>query len=184
MSPLPKRITPASGVMRGGDFEPPPNASPRITIPTHNHAGSVSDDPGVMRDAPPMGAHQRITDASGEFGNASPAHHSASDPVPDAVSLAVRLLARQAGVLPACTSCGTSVDDPGDILCRGCYASRRGPARVLVFEPARRRRTERFLAGRACGSCGASSWGVTSRGDAACLRCTAARTDSVRGGAA
>lgn len=179
-----KRITPASEVMREGDFETPPNASPCIAIPTHNHAGPVSADPGVMRDAAPMGAHHRITDASAVPEDASPAHHPASDAVADAVSLAVRLLARQAGVLPACTSCSASVDDPGDILCRACYASRRGPGRVLVFDPERRRRSGAHLARRTCTSCGATDWRVTPRGDATCRRCTGSLTYGVRGGAA
>lgn len=72
---------------------------------------------------------------------------------------------------PACTSCGATVADPQDVLCAACYQARRGPGRVLAFDPDRRRRTEARLAGRACGTCGATSWRVNGRGDATCRGC-------------
>lgn len=124
-----------------------------------------------MRDASPMGVHQRISDAPGLPEGASPVHHPASD----ALDLAVRLLARQGAApiqpLPACTACGSPVDDPGDALCGACYAARRGPGRVLTFDPDRRRRTLARLAGRPCGTCGAVAWRVNARGDATCRGC-------------
>jgi len=132
-----------------------------------------------MRDAPPMGVHQRISDASGLPENASPVHHPASD----AVDLAFRLLARQGAapvqLLPACTACRAPVASPEDILCGACHQTRRGPGRVLVFDPGRRLRTLARLSGRACETCGATDWHVTARGDAACRGCFT----SSRGGA-
>lgn len=90
-----------------------------------------------------------------------------------------------------CTLCGSPLSDPGDVLCGGCYASRRGPGIVLTFDPGRRLRTIARLSGRPCGDCGTIAWGVTPRGDATCRTCargrgatTGAGTDSVPGGAA
>lgn len=85
-----------------------------------------------------------------------------------------------------CPSCGTASANAEDILCPDCVAARRGLARVLPFD-ARRRRTEQWLAGRACGTCGAIAWTVTRRGDAFCAPCAATtptRTNSVPAGGA
>jgi len=162
------RITRASGVMRGPLFEETPNASPRITVPTHNHAGFASPDPRVMRDAAPIGAHQRISDAFGPPSERITPHHPASD----AVALALRVIGEGDGSpAPRCTSCGAPVDDPEAVLCARCYAARRSHGRVLPFDPDRRRRTEARLAGRACGTCGAVAWRVNARGDATCRGC-------------
>jgi hypothetical protein len=162
------RITRASGVMRGPLFEETPNASPRITVPTHNHAGFASPDPRVMRDAAPIGAHQRISDAFGPPSERITPHHPASD----AVALALRVIGEGDGSpAPRCTSCGAPVDDPEAVLCGSCYQARRSHGRVLPFDPDRRRRTEARLAGRPCGTCGATSWRVNGRGDAACRGC-------------
>ena len=88
-----------------------------------------------------------------------------------------------------CTRCGSPLSDPGDLLCGGCYASRRGPARVLTFGPARRLRTIARLSARPCGNCGRVDWYVNPRGDATCRTCAVGRTastgtgtDSVPGG--
>lgn len=72
---------------------------------------------------------------------------------------------------PPCPSCGAPVDAPESVLCGPCYAARRGPGRVLPFDPDRRRRTEARLAARPCGTCGAVAWRVSGRGDATCGRC-------------
>lgn len=72
---------------------------------------------------------------------------------------------------PSCTSCGATVADPQDVLCAACYQARRGPGRVLAFDPDRRWRTEARLAGRACGTCAGTAWRVNARGDATCGRC-------------
>ncbi len=168
MSASRERITRASGVMRGPLFGETPNASPRITVPTHNHAGFASPDPRVMRDAAPMGAHQRISDAFDPPRERITPHHPASD----AVTLALRVIGGEAASpAPLCPACGAPVDDPEAVLCGACYAARRGPGRVLAFDPDRRRRTEARLAGRACGTCGATSWRVNGRGDATCRGC-------------
>lgn len=96
MRPLAKRITGASGVMRGARFQAPPNASPRIAPPPHNGAGSGLGDPGVMRRCVPQGVHHRITDALPSSPERITPHHPGPGQVPDALDLAVRLLARQA----------------------------------------------------------------------------------------
>jgi len=92
---------------------------------------------------------------------------------------------------PACYRCGSPLADPGgDLLCASCYASRRGPGRVLAFDPRRRLRAIARLSGRPCEDCGAIDWHVTPRGDSACRPCARARgaattepgTDGVLGG--
>lgn len=168
MSASRERITRASGVMRGPLFGETPNASPRITVPTHNHAGFASPDPRVMRDAAPIGAHQRISDAFDPPRERITPHH----PPSDAVALALRVLGGGDGPpAPLCPPCGAPVDDPGDVLCGACYTARRAPGRLLRFDPERRRRAEERLSGRACGSCGATDWHVSGRGDAFCVPC-------------
>lgn len=72
---------------------------------------------------------------------------------------------------PACTSCASPIADPNDVLCQACYLARRGPGRVLRFDPDRRRRTVRRLVDRACRDCHTTSWHVTPRGDAICQTC-------------
>ena len=74
-----------------------------------------------------------------------------------------------------CTLCGSPLSTPGDVLCGGCYASRRGPGRVLAFDPGRRLRTIARLSGRPCGDCGSIDWYVSPRGDSACKPCARAR---------
>ena len=92
-----------------------------------------------------------------------------------------------------CTRCGSSLADPGgDLLCPGCFASRRGPGRVLTFDPRRRLRSIARLSGRPCGDCGAIDWYVSPRGDSVCRPCARARravttdpgTNGVLGGGA
>lgn len=109
-----------------------------------------------MRDAAPIGAHQRISDASGSPENASPAHHPASEPAPDAVTLAFRLFARQ-GVMEnavvtareeqenavvtaaplVCFSCwgGDFWQGSGAVVCRRCHPPAPG-AEVLTLTKA------------------------------------------------
>lgn len=84
-----------------------------------------------------------------------------------------------------CTSCGSPLSDPGDVLCGGCFASRRGPGRLLTFDPRRRFRTFARLSGHPCGDCGAIDWHVNPRGDATCRTCArqrAATTEPWTGG--
>lgn len=76
---------------------------------------------------------------------------------------------------PACTSCSSPVADPNDVLCPACYQLRRGPGRVLRFDPDRRRRTALRLADRPCRDCHTTSWHVTPRGDASCQTCARKR---------
>lgn len=90
-----------------------------------------------------------------------------------------------------CTVCGSPLSDPGNLLCGGCYASRRGPGRVLTFDPARRLRSIARLSARPCGSCGRVDWHVNPRGDATCRTCAGGRTvstgtgtDTIPGGGA
>ena len=94
---------------------------------------------------------------------------------------------------PSCYRCGSPLADPGrDLLCPECFDSRRGPGRVLTFDPRRRLRAVARLSGRRCGDCGSSDWYVSPRGDSACRPCARARrtattepgTDSVLGGGA
>lgn len=121
-----------------------------------------------MRDAAPIGAHQRISDASNPPRERITPHHPASD----AVSLALRVIGGEAASpAPLCPACGTPVADPQDVLCAACYQARRGPGRVLAFDPDRRRRALARLAGRPCGTCGAVAWRVNARGDATCRGC-------------
>jgi len=90
-----------------------------------------------------------------------------------------------------CTSCGSSLSGPGDVLCGPCYVSIRGSGVVLTFDPRRRLRTISRLTGRPCGDCGAIDWNVNARGDATCRTCARGRgaaketgTDTVPGDAA
>jgi len=94
---------------------------------------------------------------------------------------------------PACYRCGYPLADPGgDLLCGRCYSSRRGPGRVLTFDPRRRLRSIARLSGRPCGDCGSIDWYVSPRGDSACKPCARARgavttepgTNGVLGGGA
>ncbi len=105
------------------------------------------------------------------LGNASPRitpHHPASD----AVTLALRVIGGEAASpAPPCPACGSPVARSEDLLCDTCYSARRGPGRVLRFDPDRRSRTLARLAGRPCAACGAVAWRVNARGDATCGRC-------------
>lgn len=103
----------------------------------------------------------------------------------------LRLLRAGAPEPHACTGCASPVTEAEDLLCPACYAERRGPGRLLRFDPDRRRRTEQRLAGRPCPDCQTADWYVSPRGDATCQTCarrraatTSTRTDDVRGGAA
>ena len=75
-----------------------------------------------------------------------------------------------------CYRCPNPTAGPQDLLCGSCYAERRGPGRVLAFDPGRRRRTEERLATRWCPDCGGSWWRVEVGGDAECESCRRART--------
>ena len=81
-----------------------------------------------------------------------------------------------------CTSCGSPLSAAGDVLCGGCYASRRGPGVVLAFDPRRRLRTVARLSSRSCGDCGAIDWNVNVRGDATCRACAKGRAATTAGG--
>lgn len=95
--------------------------------------------------------------------------------LPPALAEAIRAKRREVLTLlecsPLCPACGAPVDDPEAVICGACYQARRGPGRVLAFDPDRRRRTEARLAGRACGTCAGAAWRVNARGDATCGRC-------------
>lgn len=80
-----------------------------------------------------------------------------------------------------CTSCNAPLFIESDLLCPACYRARRGPGRVLPFDPERRRRTLTRLAGYPCPDCETVEWHVNARGDATCRTCAqrrAATTDT------
>ena len=88
---------------------------------------------------------------------------------------------------PTCTACNAPLFIETDVLCPTCYQARRGPGRVLPFDPGRRARTLDRLAGHPCPDCQTVAWHVNAGGDATCQTCArrrAATTDSGTGGAA
>jgi hypothetical protein len=78
----------ASEVMHGPLFQAPPSASPCITLPPHNHAGSGSENGPVMRDASPRVCISASPMHSERRPDASPCI-TPSKPVPDALSAAL-----------------------------------------------------------------------------------------------
>ena len=100
-----------------------------------------------------------------------------------------RLRQLRAGAVPApvveaaaCTSCGVVLFLEQDLLCPACYAARRGPGRLLPFDPGRRPRALARLAGRPCPDCLTVAWRVNVRGDATCQTCARGRADSTADG--
>lgn len=84
------------------------------------------------------------------------------------------------GNAPGCYRCDAPLDAAADLLCSTCYAARRGPGRVLPFDPEhRRRRTAARLADRHCSGCDQVDWEVNARGDAYCRTCAAALREEV-----
>lgn len=78
-----------------------------------------------MRDAAPMGVHHRITDALPSSPERITSHHPASDPIPDALDLAVRLLARQAKqespLVTAQEEQESTTDTTAPVTCFSCW---------------------------------------------------------------
>jgi len=84
----------------------------------------------------------------------------------------------ESGAHRSCCCCEAPLDVETDLLCPKCFSARRGPGRVLPFDPEhRRRRTIARLAERRCGHCGTTNWLVTERGDAVCQTCASARRE-------
>ncbi len=79
-----------------------------------------------------------------------------------------------------CTSCNSPLFIEADLLCPTCYQARRGPGKVLPFDPDRRGRTLARLAGCPCPECQTVAWHVNANGDATCQTCARTRAGGAR----
>lgn len=81
---------------------------------------------------------------------------------------------------PTCYGCNAPIFIESDLLCPTCYQARRGPGKVLPFDPDRRGRTLARLAGCPCPECQTVAWHVNANGDATCQTCARTRAGGAR----